>query len=85
MANLTNMVNFANKVNLANVANSPKSPATNKSMQMTRQEGPFASGKHGEFYEINVTKFAKFAHKQECSLWKRKLANFPPLSYIFIY
>ena len=51
MANLTNMVHFANKVNLANVANSLTSPATNKSMQMTRQDGPFANGKHCEFYE----------------------------------
>ena len=40
MANLTNMVNFANKINLANVAKSLTSPATNKSMQMTKQEGP---------------------------------------------
>ena len=50
MANLTNMVNFANKVNLAN---SPTSPATNKSVEMTRQEGPFANGKQGEFYECD--------------------------------
>ena len=53
MANLTNMVNFANKVNLANLANSPTSPATNKSVEMTRQEGPFANGKQGEFYECD--------------------------------
>ena len=50
MANLTNMINFVNKVNLANVANSP---LTNKSMEMTRQEGPFANGKQGEFYEYD--------------------------------
>ena len=53
MANLTNMINFVNKVNLANVANSPTSPVTNKSMEMTRQEGPFANGKQGEFYECD--------------------------------
>ena len=82
MANLTNTVNFANKVNLANVADSPMSPATNKSMQMTRQEGPFANGKQGEFYECDKT----CQICQECSLWKGKLWQIcHPLSYIFIY
>ena len=85
MANFTNMVNFANKVNLANVANSPTSPATNKSMEMTRQEGPFANGKQGEFYECKC-ECAKIANRQECSLWKEKLWQIcHPLSYIYIY
>ena len=40
---------MANLMNLMNVVNSPNSRAGNKTIHLTRQEGPFASSEYGKF------------------------------------